>query len=420
MSRAILGLSLRALATEAFEALADNRLRSALSLLGVMIGIASVIVVSSIASSGREMVFRELETFGLRTFWVFRTFSSDDRLEKDAVGSGITTADYKQLQRRTAPAIGKLSPVVEIAGEKVLAEKNGKTARVRLQGVNQDFDQINGDTLAAGRFLSADDITGRMHVAVIGAGVVTKLFPEAGMEVLGQKFSLGDNWFVVVGVLREKSRDLITSLGAARSEETSARILIPYTTRQKMSGNSDVVSFVQGQAIDLNRADEAIEQVKDVLTTRHGNSFRYKGESMATYVATANRILSGVALIGIVAAGVSLLVGGLAIMNIMSTSVIERTREIGVRRALGAPQVSIRAQFLVEALLISAIGGGVGILLGWSVVRTMSMLSVLPVRLSFDGLLLAIASTVAVGLASGYYPALTASRLAPVEALRHE
>lgn len=420
MSRAILGLSLRALATEAFEALADNRLRSALSLLGVTIGIASVIVVSSMASSGREMVFRELETFGLRTFWVFRTFSSDDRLEKDAVGSGITTTDYKQMQRRAAPAVGRLSPVVEIPGEKLLAEKNGKTARVRLQGVNQDFDRINGDTLAAGRFLSAEDIAGRMPVAVIGAGVATKLFLESGTEVIGQKFSLGDNWFVVVGVLQEKSRDLITSLGAARSEETSARILIPYTTRQKMAGNSDIVSFVQGQAIDLNRADEAIEQVKDVLTTRHGNTFRYKGESMATYVATANRILAGVALIGLVAAGVSLLVGGLAIMNIMSTSVIERTREIGVRRALGAPQVSIRAQFLGEALLISAIGGGVGILLGWSTVRIMSMLSVLPVRLSFDGLLMAIASTVAVGLASGYYPALTASRLAPVEALRHE
>lgn len=420
MSRAWLGLSLPALLGEAIEALSDNRLRSTLSLMGVAIGIASVVVVSSIAASGRDMVFRELETFGLKTFWVFRAAPLEDRPERDAVGSGIRNADYKALARHAPDAVSVLSPVVEYSIEKSVAVKGGKSQRVRLQGVNERYDLINGDQLAAGRFLSAEDVAGRARVAVIGDGVAKALFAGEAERAIGQKMSLGDQWFVVIGVLADKSRDLITSLGAGRSEETSSRILIPYTTRQKMTGDSDMVSFLQGQATDLNRSNEAMEQVMDILRARHGSAYRYKGESMATYVATANKILSGVALIGVVGAAVSLLVGGLAIMNIMSTSVIERTREIGVRRALGAPQAAIRAQFLAEALLISATGGVAGIVLGAIAVRVMAAVSVLQVRMALDGLLLAIVSTVAVGLASGYYPALTASRLKPVEALRHD
>lgn len=418
MSRPLMGMPMPLLVAEAFEALADNRLRSALSLLGVAIGIASIIVVSSIAASGREMVFRELETFGLRTFWVFRTLGSDERLEKNAVGSGITTADFRELQRRSLPAVGRLSPVVENAGESIVAAKAGRTLRVRLQGVSHEFGDINGDETVAGRFLSRDDVADHAHVAVVGPAVADKLFD--GGSPLGQRFGLGDHWFVVVGVLREKSRDLISSLGAARGEETNARILIPYTTRQRMLGDSDHVSYLQGQAADLNQSEEAMHSTIDILGARHRHAYRYKGESMATYVATANRILGGVAVIGIVAAAVSLLVGGLAIMNIMFTSVVERTREIGLRRAIGATRRAIQAQFVTEAVLISFVGGLAGLVLGLGLLQLLSSLSTLPAQLSTQGLLLAVGSTFAVGVASGYYPALSASRLAPVEALRHD
>lgn len=412
-------LPIHMLIAEAFEALADNRLRSALSLLGVAIGIASIIVVSSIASSGREMVFHELETFGLRTFWVFRIVASDDRLEKDVIGSGINTTDFKDLLRRNLPSISRLSPVVELSNEKVIASKSARTVRVRLQGVNQDFNQINGDEILSGRFLSAYDVTNHQDVAVIGRGVAEKLFP-AGGDLISQKFSIGDTWFTIIGVLQEKSRDLITSLGAGGGEETSARILIPYTTHQKLIGDSDFVSYLQGQSTELHSSDEAIRSITDALNIRYKNAFRYKGESMSTYVSTANNILGGVSMIGIVAAAVSLLVGGLAIMNIMTTSVIERTKEIGLRRAIGASQLAIRMQFLVEAVLISLAGGVIGILFGLGIVRTVAVFSTLVLDISFDGILLAMLSTFAVGIASGYYPALTASRLEPVEALRHE
>ena len=407
------------LIAEAFEALADNRFRSVLSLLGVALVIASIIVVSSIASSGKDLVFRELETFGLKTFWVYRTISTEDRVEKDQSGSGITTSDYRELLRRDFPSILRLSPVVEPGNEKVVATKKARTVRVRLQGVNQEFNQINGDEILSGRFLSAQDVANRLDVVVIGPEVAEKLFPR-GDNPIGQKINIGEGWFQIIGVLKEKSRDLITSLGAGGADETRARILIPYTTRQKMMGDSGFVSYFQGQATELNRAGEAINAIMGVLRVRHREAYRYKGESMSSYVSTANNILGSVSVIGIAAAVVSLLVGGLAIMNIMTTSVIERTKEIGLRRAIGASQLAIRTQFLMEAVLLSFTGGVIGILLGLSIIHVATAYTTLVIEISFNSILLAILSTFTVGVASGYYPALTASSLESAEALRHE
>lgn len=403
---------------EAFEALSDNRFRSVLSLFGVAIGIASIIVVSSIATSGKEMVFNELETFGLRTFWVYRNTASDDRLEKDAGGTGITTADYKDILKRSLPAVSKLSPVVE-GGGKVIASRNSHTLRVRLQGVNQAYNQINGDTVSLGRFFSSHDLSYRLNVAVVGPAVLESLFPLRE-DVIGKTISIGEDWFQIIGILEEKSRDLIMSLGAVDGEDSRARILVPYTTRQKMLADSDFVNYLQGQAIELNHATDAVNSIIGVLNLRHRGAYRYKGETMSTYVSTANNILGAVSVIGIAAATVSLLVGGLAILNIMTTSVIERTKEIGLRRAIGASQSDIKIQFLLEAVLISAAGGGVGILLGIGTIQIAPLYSEVAVEVNPYGVVLAMLSTFIVGLASGYYPAQRASKLEPVEALRHE
>ncbi len=403
---------------ESVEALAVNRLRTVLSLLGVAIGIAAIIIISSVATSGRAVVFSELETFGLRTFWIFREHAPDDTLEKDIAGTGINEHDYKYILKQRLPAIERLSPVIDSGTANITATKHGESLQVRIIGVNQQFAYINGDHLQVGRFLSARDISERAHVAVIGSGVNEKLFSHISNPV-GQKLSIGEDWFTVIGVLREKNRDLINSIGAGRGQETGSRVLIPYSTRQKNIGESDYVSYLQGQATHLGSAGYAIKGIVKILKHQHRGAFRYKGESMSSYVDTANRILKGVTLIGIVSAIVSLIVGGLAIMNIMTTSVIERTNEIGLRRAIGASQLAIRVQFLMESMLISLLGGACGVLVGIALIRLVTAISALQMHISIDGLVLAILSTLMIGVVSGYYPALKASRLVPVEALRY-
>jgi len=393
-------------------------MRTALSLLGITIGIASIIIVSSIASSGRDMVFKELETFGLRTFWVYRVLNPDDLLENVANSTGIDTLDYKGLLARELALVEYLSPVVESSSQ-TIASKRGKIVIANLKGVSQYFKYINGDSLLSGRFLSRDDVLDRMNVAVVGSGIARKLFPLES-NVIGQVFSLDDTWFSVVGVLQDKGRDLISSIGAGGGTDSKARILIPYTTHLKITGGGNSINYIQGQATNLHRTEEAIRSIVEVLGLRNKGAYSYKGESMSTYVETANKILGGVSIIGVVGAVVSLLVGGLAVMNIMMTSVIERTKEIGLRRAIGATRGAIRAQFLLEATLISLFGGLSGVLFGWAVVGAISALSALTVDIATEGVFLALVSTIFVGLASGYYPALIASRLEPVEALRHD
>lgn len=405
------------LVAEALEALSDNRLRTALSLLGVGVGIAAIIVVSSIASSGRQMVFSELETFGLRTFWIFRTVESGKKVERDIAGSGIDEADYKAIHKQALSAVATLSPVVD-AGSSNTASKHGESLRIKLLGVSEQFSAINSDELESGRFLTEADIRSQARVAVLGPEVVSRLFAR-DRDPIGQNLNINDSWFVVVGVLKTKNRDLISSIGAG-SEETNARVLIPYSVQQKIIGNTDFVSYLQGQAAGIDRTDEAVDSVIAVLMQRHRSAFKYKSESMARYIQTANRILGGVTMIGIVAATVSLFVGGLAIMNIMMTSVIERTKEIGLRRAIGASRYDIQLQFLLEAVLISLLGGLGGVLLGGGIVHVLASATILHASLSWSGLVLALTSTLAVGVASGYYPALKASSLIPVEALRYE
>jgi len=406
----------RGLLNEATDALRENALRSLLSLLGVAIGIAAIIVVGSISGSGREIVFRELETFGLRTFWVFRDVHNSDSENTDLGSSGIDINDVRMLSN-IDPIVTRLTPVIEL-GSGVQAVHGNQRSRTRLQGVNADFLEINGDSLDAGRFFDAQDLRVRARVVVIGPDIRTRLF-VGDTDLLGSRLLLNDQWYEVIGVLQPKSRDLISSLGAAKGEETGARALVPYSTALSIRGNGVEVSYLQGQASDLAVAQQAVQRIREYLSISHSGRFKYKGESMSTYVSTANRILGTVSLIGMVAASVSLLVGGLAIMNIMTTSVVERTQEIGLRRAIGASKAAIRWQFLTEAVLVSCAGGIIGVAVGCGVVLAIAAVTGHPIRPSWEAIGIAVISTFIVGVISGLYPARRAAELEPVEALRH-
>jgi ABC-type antimicrobial peptide transport system permease subunit len=404
-----------ALLAEALESLRENTLRTFLSLFGIAIGIAAIVAVSSIGTSGRAMIFRELETFGLRSIWIYRAPQLPGRLERDASGA-IDTDDYHALRARHPKLVTALSPVVESGGEKVAAHKRGVHVNVKLSGVNEQYAEIGNEKLALGRFFSADEVDRRARVAVIGPETRRQLFGDAA--AVGQSFLLKDEWFVVIGVLEAKNRELISSLSNA-AEDSGGRVLIPFTTCQRILGNTRAVTYLHAQAASLETAGQATGALARSLRERHHGVFNYKGDTMLQYIETANRILGGVSAIGVVAASVSLIVGGLAIMNIMMTSVIERTREIGLKRAIGASRVAVRIQFLMEAAMIGLAGGMMGVALGAATVWLLSAWSPFQVEVSVGGTVLGLAGAVAIGLVSGYWPARTASNLLPVEALRH-
>ena len=272
--------------------------------------------------------------------------------------------------------------------------------------------------LQKGRALREEDIAKNRPVAIIGPDVHQDLF-KSDVEPVGQSIRIGDRSVIVIGLLVEKNRDFLASIGSAGGNDENSRILLPYTYFQEIFGKNEI-NVLQAETSGLADADAAVYQIKDLLKHRHGERFSYKSQTMAQYIKTAEKILQGVTVIGIIAASVSLFVGGMGIMNIMTTSVVERTREIGIRKALGASRSDILAQFICEAIMISLLGGILGLLLGTIAGYGLAMATKIPLTPSWPMIIVALAVSIVVGLISGYYPAFRAANLQPVEALRYE
>lgn len=400
---------------EAFRALKDNRTRTLLSILGIMIGIAAVIAVSTISKGGNHLIFRELETFGLKSVWVYRHYNNKDPNRKARKGSGIENKDLNLLLS-CCDGIDKFSPIVR-PNDTLIIQTHNRYSNASIKGVNAEFSDIANDKLNRGRFLQRGDISKRRAAAVIGPTVAKDLFGAS--NPIGKVFRIGLKKYTVVGLLSEKSRDFLSSIGSAGGQDANNRILIPYTTLQKHNGN-EKINFIRIRAQSLAVAETAARQVGSTLERAHKNQFDYTHETMAQYIKTTNRILNGVEMIGIVAASISLLVGGMGIMNIMGTSVLERTREIGLRKAMGAREKDILWQFLIEAIFIALIGGTAGLILGGAMSVLLAHLTNFPLTPSINIILLAIIVSILTGILSGYLPARRAAQLHPVDALRHE
>jgi putative ABC transport system permease protein len=402
---------------QAFEALRGNRLRTFLSVLGITIGIAAVITVGTISKGGQLLIFSELETFGLKSAWVYRKDDSKNPNEYVRQGTGIDNTDVRILESALPETVARLTPVVAV-DERLTVRNRGRFSNAQIRGVNAHFFTITNDELLSGREFRVDEVRKRRKLAVIGTLVRDDLF-GVNQDPIGKVFRIAEQQFTVIGLLKDKSRDFLASIGTVGGQSANNRIVIPYTVLQQFSGN-DAVNYLQLEAVSIERADNAANQVAQLLERQHHSKYQYQTETMAQYIATTKRIMTGVTLIGIVTASVSLLVGGLGIMNIMSTSVIERTREIGLRKAVGAQDRDILFQFLMEAVFVSVVGGAAGLLLGGSASWVLATLSDFPLIPSWLNVAAAIVVSISVGLASGYYPAQRAARMNPVEALRYE
>lgn len=407
------------LGVQALLSLSDHRLRAFLSVLGIAIGIAAVILIGVVSQGGKQMVFSELETFGLKSTWLFRDRRITDPRRAMREGSGINNEDMAAIaQSQCCPGLRHISPVVS-GGKNIppFVRANGLYAQARVEGVGNEYLAVNNDDLVLGRPFSIQDVERGRHYAIIGEQIRKELFPNVA-DPLGQELRIGDMRLTVTGVLRNKERSFLSSIGSGDGNGVNTRVLVPYKRLQALTGHNEINVIQAELASGANQS--AIDQLAAFLRHRHKGAFEYRTESMEQYVKTAQNILNGVSTIGVVAASVSLFVAGLGILNIMSTSVLERTREIGLRKAVGGSSRDILLQFLFEASLISLLGGSIGLVLGGLGSLLIASLAHFPLLPSVPLIAASLLVALLVGIVSGIYPAYRAAQLRPVEALRYE
>ncbi|HRV93837.1 MAG TPA: ABC transporter permease [Anaerolineae bacterium] len=414
----------------ALRALTSNKLRTILTMLGIIIGVGAVISLISIGNGFRQQLNDSFTSLGTNVIWVvsgrfsFGGNNGNPGNAKQTPPQPLTLAD--------AQAIGDpllVSDVVAVSPEYGVGNLGVVRGQVELSvsvtGVSAEYESVRATRPVLGQFIEPQHIDRRTRVAVLGATVAEELF-ESYEYPIGEMIRIGGIPFEVIGVLEEKGQ---SGFG---TNETDNGIFIPISTAQTRLGSAGshhgslIVSTIFVQATSQDRMDAITEQINTVMRDRHKlldeETDDFTVTSQAELLAFGNTITAGLtAFLGSIA-GVSLLVGGIGIMNIMLVSVTERTREIGIRKAVGAKRRDIMFQFLVEATVISLIGGMFGIGLGYGVSQLLPRLipNLGETVVTLDSILLATSFALAIGLFFGVYPATRASRLKPIEALRYE
>lgn len=390
----------------AFASLRTNKMRSALTLLGIVIGIASVISMMSIGEGGRKLVTAELAGLGSNLIFV-----QPDYAREAMSGGRINSLTYEDAQaiRKGCPAVATVS--VSRMGR--VTVKYGKDRHsVTATFTDEGLSATQEAGLKEGRFLSELDVKTQRWVAIIGGGLAKELFSEEESAV-GTKVKINGQNFAVVGVMKEQGRTIF----GENPQDMS--VYLPITHSRRMTGSSDV-SYISCEAKDSTRVKEAMDQIEDILKRRHGKDSSFNVMSSASILETTETIarIFTVILGGI--GGISLLVGGIGVMNIMLVSVTERTREVGIRKAVGAKKGDILRQFLFEAISLCLVGGTLGIILGWAGASLIAKIAKWPTYVSLFSIAVAVASASFAGVAFGVYPAYKAANLDPIEALRYE
>jgi putative ABC transport system permease protein len=398
-------------------ALRSNRLRTALTALGVIIGVGAVVTMMAVGAGAQVRVAEQIRSLGSNLIIVMSGSITSGGVR---LGSGtlltITEDDARAIQR-DVPSVEVAAPTVRGGVQAVVGNSNWSTA---MQGVTPEYFQARDWGVAAGRLLTAEDVDAAGKVILLGQTVADNLF--GGSDPLDQTVRIKTVPFTVVGVLARKGQ-------SARGEDQDDTVIIPISTAKKKvlgvsPANARSVGGILVKVADPTRMGEAELQIRELLRQRHhlqpsqddDFALRNLSEVLASQEASS-RVLS---LLLAAVAAVSLVVGGIGIMNIMLVSVTERTREIGLRRAVGARRRDILGQFLIEAVFVSLAGGLIGIAVGVASSYVIAYFFQWSVLVSWSAILPAFLFAAAVGIFFGYYPARKASRLNPIEALRHE
>jgi putative ABC transport system permease protein len=398
----------------AFRALARNKMRSALTMLGIVIGVSAVIAMVSIGQGAQAQVQEQIANVGTNLLFVGAGSQNVGgvRSGTGATNSNRLTVEDIEAIRREIPSVAMASPTVNTRAQMVFGNQNWNT---QVQGVNEQFPQIKKWGVAIGEFFTEADVRTAARVIVLGQTVAESLYP--GTDPVGQMVRVRELPFRVIGVMKAKGQD-----AGGRDQDDTA--FAPFTAVQKKLLSITYVQFAHVSAISPAATYTAQEQITELLRQRHKlapneeNDFFVRNlTDVAEAADESNRIMT--ILLGCIA-GVSLLVGGIGIMNIMLVSVTERTREIGIRMAVGARSSAVRKQFLIESIVLSLTGGAIGIVFGIAVSFLIPMIFGWRTLISLVWIVVSAIVSVAVGVLFGYYPARKASSLDPIDALRYE
>ncbi|WP_296971047.1 ABC transporter permease [Tepidanaerobacter sp. EBM-38] len=384
----------------ALRGILDNKLRSFLTMLGIIIGVTSVIALVSIGQGATSQVTEQIQSLG------------SNLLTVNIMGRGAnTTLSYKDaMEFAESPYISGVAPVV--TGNATVKHAN-KNSSVQIQGTNADFLTVRNYKLSQGRFITPADVNMRQKVAILGSQIAEDLFGL--VNPIGQEVKIGGQIFKVVGILESSS-----SMMGSNDEE----IYIPITVAERLLQSRGVrVLYIQAASKDtVSQATEEISsKLSRMFKTSSDSDFQsYRILDQTEMLDTINQTTGTLTMMLGGIAAISLLVGGIGIMNIMLVSVTERTREIGIRKALGARKRDIMSQFLIESLVISGIGGIIGIIIGVLLSRGIAQLIGINAKTTYSVTAIAFGFSMLVGVFFGIYPANKASSLKPIEALRYE
>ncbi|MEN6348752.1 MAG: ABC transporter permease [Syntrophomonas sp.] len=385
----------------AVESIRSNKLRSFLTTLGIVIGIAAVIAVVGIGQGGRAMLMQEMEKFGTNLFGIWVNYQ-----EGESWRPGDLQMTDISIIKEMVPQVKYLAPVTY---EQIQLRGTKGQKSVQVIGTNADYAKIRNLETRWGRFIRNDDAAVGRRVIVLDEKTALKLFGPG--NPVGKRVMLMNNSAVVVGVIKNDS----SMLGF--NSQQIAYLPWPFLTRLT---EWNVINELQGSAVSKEEVEPAMNLAKKILERRHNSPNHYYAYSMEQEMESANEVTGIMTLVIGCIAGISLLVGGIGVMNIMLVSVTERTREIGIRMALGARRKDILVQFIIESIVLCLLGGFIGILLGYGGALLIAKLAKWPPLVSWWTVLIAFAFSVAVGLFFGIYPANRASKLDPIEALRRD
>jgi putative ABC transport system permease protein len=399
--------------------LSTHKLRSFLTMLGIIIGVASVITLMSIGRGSTAQILESIQSMGANVVTISGGMSFGPGGVRGAGGSTqtLTMEDAEAIAERVSN-IAAVAPSSSSSLQLVVGSAN---TNAQVTGTTPEYMSVNNLEMASGAFFTEYDYQRGAKVAVLGSNVKETLF--GATDPIGQKMRMGSIIVTVTGVLESKG-------GGGMGMSADDAIYIPLTALQqtvaqtRTAQGEKVVSSITLAVADESKTDQVIEEITSLLRTRHrlgvGVDDDFNIQSMEELASTLEETSGTLTLLLGAIAAIALLVGGIGVMNIMLVSVLERTREIGIRKALGAREWDIRIQFLLEATFLTFAGGIIGVLLGWIVSYFVDSMGLMSTVVSADIIILAVSVSVAIGIFFGFYPAWNASRLNPIEALRSE